>query len=246
MHFTTLRTMLCLSLLILCAVTGSPTLAQTRSGDKPSNQYVVDATGKTVTLNATAAKGASCQMGDVLDALLLAETLFVPRTAETPKLATSPYDDQWLTNGYTLQTVPAIIKLDLERATPEQLRREADERERVITGVNKHNAALKAKVARRNLAAEHIRALLSVCGVQIAKTCDECGEIQAPGGSIAVQDGASALTLPSHEFNSGTIAGTWTIDESKGGWVLLNGNGNPDASIPPQPIKPRKTRKGRR
>ncbi len=147
-------------------------------------------------------KGPACRFDDLLEALTVTESLYLPRVPEQAALIEDPYvgttklsDRLLYGDGVTITP----MQLDWDRATPDELRQLANSREEIKAGIVLENTKIKAQTARRNAVAEHIRNLLAACGVKTA-ACAECQNHTVTYGGTD-----NGLTLPSSGVSSGLV-----------------------------------------
>lgn len=144
-----------------------------------------------------AGRGKACHMGDVLEALISAESLFVPTSPEDPVLLDERYPGAIAKPWYYV-TLDAIGVMDYDKATPEELRQLAKAREEKQEATAKENERIKERTAQRNAAAKQIREMLAACGVKVA--------ITTPSIDIASGDRTRAeALLKSQGYSLGTI-----------------------------------------
>ncbi len=173
----------------LLLLSGSSALAQSKAQPNPP-----------LTINASGSQASACKPEAVLAALIAAEALFIPRTVEEPALIEDPYPGTSITDPrYFLNVTPAVMKIDWDTATPEELIELAKSRAELKARIAQENAHIKAEAERRKLAAQLIRDLLTSCGVQFVQvTCGGCGDITTPG-SLSISNGSET-------------AGSWKVD----------------------------------
>lgn len=130
---------------------------------------------------ASLSRGNACRFDDVLGALLLAQQHFVPVQDEQPNVLVDPYSGSLTPDHRSWLMVPAIHKIDLDRASPQELRQLAEAREKEQARLTEENKRAAEQVAQRNQAAQQIRAVLKLCGVQFkVEESGNFGEVPCP------------------------------------------------------------------